>query len=243
LAAIVAGSCASQSQLPQPYQPGYAEYVLSAKSHDQDAHEDARIADAADAARSSEDTYVCPDLVLNDQLTGGFGVPLTTFQPCFDVAEEAAEQHRALAAEEAAAARRDRMFASRLARAEGDACDGIPEAERTHSVFAHRKEIARVIPHYDAGQLHGVWVVFKPVAGMTAEWVQRDIACQQARSAAYGGRVPGELSDPTLVPEARIQVVQRGDHVDVLVSTATTVDAEVALARANSMLHAQTAAR
>jgi hypothetical protein len=241
---LVAASCAEPQRIPPPYQPGYAEYMLGADEHDQQATEQAQVANVADAARGAGGGLVCPDSVLNDQLTGGFGAPLTTFQPCFDVAEEAAEEHRAIAAEEAAAARHDRALAGQLVHAEVAACGGIATGERSHTVFAHRKAIADVIPDYSAGQLHGVWVVFRPIEGLSADWMRRDIACQRARWAVLGGKTENLPDDPTLIPDSQVHVFQRGDHVELLVTTATTADAELAFARAkDAAQHAQTATR
>lgn len=155
---------------------------------------------------------------------------MTTWQPCFDLSEEAAVEHREAAARERELAKRDRRTAAALVRAEVDACTGIPEAERAHSVFAHKSAIARIIPHREAGQVRGVWVELKPVHGLTADWVRRDIACQRARWAALG---PSRVSpdDPTLIPGAEVQVFDRGDHVDVLISTDNEEDGQLAVSR------------
>lgn len=241
---LVTMSCGEPQRVPPPYQPGYANYLLSADQHDQDASDQAAAAAIADAGRGSNGGMVCPDPVLNDQLTGGFGAPLTTFQPCFDVAEEAAQEHSAIAAQHADAARRDRAIAGRLVRAEVAACGGIAAGERSHTVFAHRKAIANVVPDYYAGQLHGVWVVFRPIEGLSPEWLRRDVACQRARWAVLGGKTDNLPDDPTLLPGSDVRVFQRGDHVELLVTTATTADAELALTRArDAQKHEQTATR
>jgi hypothetical protein len=173
--------------------------------------------------------------VLNDQLTTG-GIRVTNWQPCFDLAEEAAVEHREAAAHERELARRDRRTATALVRAEVVACSGIPEAERSHSVFAHRSAISRVIPHREAGQIRGAWIELKHVPGMTADWIRNDIKCQRARWAVLGPTRQYTPDDPTLVPGAEVSVFDRGDHVDVLVTTETTVDGELALARAEGRL-------
>lgn len=231
-------ACQPAPQLPSPYPPGYAEYMLSAQEHDQRAMHNAELAPGPDALRGDSSAMACSDLVLNDQLTGGFGPPLATFQPCVDVTQEAARKHHALAAREAEAARRDRAMAARLARVEAVACYGIPSQERSRSVFAQRAAIADVVPHYEAGDLHGVWVVFKPELGRDADRVRRDIDCTRARSEVLGGRVAAQPIDPTLVPGADVRVMQRKDHVEVLVTTASRPDAALALARARGQVAA-----
>ncbi len=214
-----------------------------------DAREHDRLAAAHEQAAGEAETrrgpgsLACPDLTLNDQLTtGGFG-RVTNWQPCWDVNEEAGMRHRYAAETERRAAQHDRQGAARLAEAEVAACVGIPEGEREHSVFAHRQEIAEVLPHREAGQVRGAWIVFKPVPGVTASWVRRDIQCQRARWVLHGK--PPVADDPTLVPGAQIQVFDRGDHVDVLVQTDTIDAGELALARARGqdVEHEQTAVR
>ena len=67
---------------------------------------------------------------------------------------------------------------------------------------------------------------------------------QRARWAVLGGKTESLPDDPTLIPGSQVRVFQRGDHVEVLVTTATTADAELALARArDAAQHAQTATR
>lgn len=199
-----------------------------AQEHDRRAARHEQAASRADLARGPT-SYDCGDPVLNDQVTTG-GLRVTTWQPCFDLAEEAAVEHREAAARERELAKRDRGTAAALVRAEVDACAGIPEAEREHSVFAHKTAIANVIPHREAGQVRGVWVEFKRLQGLTADWIRRDIDCQRARWAALG---PTHVSpdDPSLIPGAQVQVFDRGDHVDVLITTDNAQDGELAVSR------------
>jgi len=79
------------------------------------------------------------------------------------------------------------------------------------------------------------------VPGVTAHWVRRDIDCQRARWALHGK--PSDVADPTLVPGAQIQVVDRHGHVEVLVQTDTIDAGELALARARGQHAEQTAVR
>jgi hypothetical protein len=252
--AVAAAACGEQTQrIPSPYPPGYAAYILSGDEQDQ------RSAEYGREARTRESKLIrsfngyppeigCPDQVLNDQLRAGFDVPLTTFLPCTYFWGEFMSQRRASNAHKGAAqaARSYRALAGRLVRAEVAACTGISDQDRAESVFGHREDIAHIIPHYEAGALRGVWVVFRPVQGLTADWVRRAIACQSARSAVLGGEVASQAIDPTLVPGTHVQVLQRRDHVEVLVTTPMPVDAELALARAETAAAqppAQTATR
>ena len=175
--------------------------------------------------------YNCGPVDVEDQVTSG-GRRITTWQPCFDIQEEASLRHRFLAEREHERARRDRATAGQLLHAEVTASAPLPERERDHSVFAHRREISEIVPHYEGGQLHGVWVIFGPVPGLTAAWVRQDIACQRARWELQGRNPALEAYDPTLVPDANVQVSTHGGRVEVLVRTPVVADAEIALARA-----------
>jgi hypothetical protein len=235
-------ACAGSAQRPPagPDDRSWSDRMASAREHDQLAAAHEQAAGEAEAQRGPG-TLACPDLNLNDQLrTGGIG-RVTDWQPCWDVTEEADMRHRYAADAERKAAQRDRQGAAQLAQAEMAACRGIPEQERQHSVFAHRQEISEVIPHREAGQVRGAWIVFKPVPGVTAHWVRRDIDCQRARWALHGK--PSNVADPTLVPGAQIQVVDRHGHVEVLVQTDTIDAGELALARARGHAAEQTAVR
>ena len=233
IATLVA--CGGDQQISRPDDRGWAEHMLAAQEHDQRATQHERAAAAAEASRGP-DSYSCGDTVLNDQLTTG-GNRVTTWTPCFDLAEENAVEHREVAQRERKLADRDRATATALVRAEVAACGGIPAAEREHSVFAHRTAISRVIPHRESGLIRGVWIEFKRVPGLTADWIRRDISCQRARWAELGPRPTlASPDDPTLVPGASVQVFDRGDHVDVLVTTQTSADAQLAVARAEGRL-------
>jgi len=233
---ISLAACGADQQISRHEQRGYAEHMVSAEQHEQRAAEHEKAADAADSRRGWS-SIACGDPVLNDTLTTGGVGRVTNWVPCFDVADEHAARQREAAEHEKEAADQDRRMAAALVRAEMSACAGIPPAEREHSVFAHKTEIQHVMPHRESGLVRGVWIELKPVPGLTADWVRRDIACQRARFAVLGPRAAaGMPDDPTLVPGADVQVFDRRDHIDVLVRTETVSDGQVALARAEGRL-------
>jgi hypothetical protein len=237
-AAAVATACAgADHRIVQPDQRSFAQHMLDAEEHDR------RAADQEQQASTSRDSrgptnYTCGDTVLNDQLTTG-GTKVTTWQPCFDLAEEAAVEHRDAAAHERELARRDRRTATALVVAEDKACEGIPRTEREHSLFAHRKLIIAVTPHRESEQVRGAWIQLKRVPGLDAMWVRRDIMCQRARFAVIGPTAAFD-DDPTLLPGSTVHVYGHDDRIDVLVTTDTTPDGELALARAMGDLRATT---
>lgn len=93
-----------------------------------------------------------------------------------------ARQHRELA-------EKHRVASQALRDAEARSCAGIPAEERDVSPFFHTEDIIRVEKigaesHGDV--LVGVRVVFRPLPGMTADWLQRVVDCHVARNAAVG---------------------------------------------------------
>nr|HEX4318113.1 hypothetical protein [Kofleriaceae bacterium] len=177
--------------------------------------------------------FACGDTVLNDQLTTG-GARVTSWMPCWNVEEER-RQHAIdleLAAEDhahEAAATADRV-AQALVDREAAACARVPLAEREHSPFAHRREISDVKPQVVDGVVHGVVVRFAPVRGLTAAWMEQDIACHQAHVAVVGHVPAGLADDPTLMPDAEVHVVAKRGVVTVTVTERSPAEGERALA-------------
>lgn len=144
---------------------------------------------------------------------------------------EDADRHRELAAKHRAAS-------AALADAEARACLAIPEADRDQSPFYHREDIQSVSPltketqdalSLKTGQARkteiGVTVVFRPVKGLTAEWLQRLIDCHLARAASVGHEMP-EMSYCPLVPkgvEARVTSTGNGFAVNISATDKATI--------------------
>jgi hypothetical protein len=72
-----------------------------------------------------------------------------------------------------------------------------------HSPFAHRQEIAEIIPHRERGQIRGVRIVFKPVVGLSPAWMEQAIACHRARFERLG-------EPPTYLADERSPATARG---------------------------------
>jgi len=219
---------------------GWMGHMAAASEHDRRAraHEDSAV-----VSESQVGFLSCGDLVLDQNLRTG-GEPVTFgWVPCFDAAEEGAAHQRHSADKELRAAQRERREAGRLLEAEVAACRGITERERDHSPLEHKKEIAEILPHRESGKIRGVRIEMKPVPGLTADWMRRAITCNQARYAALGEPSEEAAVDPTLLPGARVEVAQRGDHVEILVVTDTEVDGKLALERAKNLVAPQTALR
>jgi len=203
-----------------------------------EAHHDARVLDRAATEHEQESesyangpqTFDCGDTVVNDQHQTA-SVPLIAWMPCFDVSKDASVREHELAKSLRRQAHAERASAERLARAADAACAGIPSDERDHSVFTHRDQIRAAIPHYEAGELRGVRVVFE--SGVTPGRIQQDLDCQHARWVMHG--MPEDSGDLATVQGAQFHVLTRDGHVEVLVTTPTRASAAVALTRANGL--------
>jgi hypothetical protein len=250
---FAAAACGSSSARPATHPTGYAARMEAADEHSrraEDLRQAARAPHSSNAphatnspyAAPNPDDYQCGDRDMSDQLTSG-GERLVPQMPCWDPVEELAERHRVAAAREDQQARNERRAATKLVEAELAACRGISPHEVDHSPFAHRRAIAEVVPHSEGGAVRGVRVVFKPVLGLTAAWMEKAIACHRARFERLG-EPPTYLSDdPTLVPGATATVTARAGRIEVLIETRNDVAAHVALGRAQDLVRSRTAGR
>lgn len=242
LVLVVAAVGCSSSPRPLVSRPhGYAARMEAADAHSRRAEELQQSAAVPHAGDKSAD-YQCGDRDMSDQLTSG-GERMLPTVPCWDPVEENAERQRAAAAREERRAQDERRAAASLVEAEVAACRGISPDEVEHSPFAHRAAIAEVIPHTSGGKMRGVRIVFKPVVGLTAAWMDKAIACHRARFARLGEPATYLADDPTLVPGASTTVRMRGGHLEVLVETGNDVAAHVALERARDLMAPRTADR
>jgi hypothetical protein len=245
LGLAIAVGCGGSPPLPRTELHGYGAHMEAAERDDRLADAHRRAAGPPDT-QINPDNYRCGDVDLDEQLTSG-GKPLMKFGahsvPCWNPAEEYAQRQRLAAERLHRRAQDQRRAATNLIEAEIEACRGISPAEIEHSPFAHRREIAEVIPHRERGEIRGVRIVFKPVVGLSPAWMEQAIACHRARFRRLG-EPPTYLSDdPTLVSGAVATVSLHRDHLEVLVETRNDVAAHVALGRAQDLVRPRTAVR
>lgn len=137
----------------------------------------------------------------------------------------ASQEHRERAAQHRAASQS-------LRDAEAHACAGLRAEERDTSPFVRGTDVQSVRQLREVtivGKARmirdsGATVVFRPTPGLTAEWLQRIIACHLARSAAGGHDMP-EMPYCPLVPrgaQARVRSLGDGFAVDVYADDADT---------------------
>lgn len=192
--------------------------AATASSHDMSAagHEEAAGAETAEAEAHEAEA----EALERSGPAAAEGGPIWTVDPSrADALRLDAARHR-----EAAAAHR--ASAEALRAAEDRACAGLPDTERAESPFSHREDIADVRELTEeepvgsgatVSRVIGATIVFRPVPGLTAEWLTRLVECHLARNSALGHDVP-EMGDCPLVPAgvtAHVRTVIDGFAVDV----------------------------
>lgn len=239
---IAAVGCGGSQPLPRTDLHGYAAHMEAADRYDQLADAQRRAASPPDTL-SNPDNYQCGDVDLDEQVTSG-GKPLIKLGarsvPCWNPVEERAQRQRLAAERLHRRAQAERHAAASLIEAEVEACHGISPEEVEHSPFAHRREIAEIIPHRERGQIRGVRIVFKPVIGLSPAWMEQAIACHRARFERLGEPPSYLADDPTLVAGAVTTVSLHRGHLEVLVETRDDVAAHVALGRAQDLVRPRT---
>lgn len=171
---------------------GTRPHDMSVAAHDEAAGAEDREAQA-DQQGSVEGSTHCG----GSRTDGASGAPCWTAHEGDEAAM--AEHHRLAAAHRAAA--------EALRDAEAQACVGLSDDDRDSSPFDHRADIASVaeldedvaLGHQTVHRLIGAAVTLRAVPGLTAEWLERVIACHLARNAALGHQVP-EMPSCPLVP-------------------------------------------
>ena len=159
-------------------------HAMSAAAHENAASEHARAAESHAAAAT-------PPTV--DERRGCTARRLGV-QICWSSTKVHHDEHSAMAEEHRRIAAEHRAASAALRQAEATACNGIAPDDRDISPFAHVDDLSSVEPLYEMSsvakspsqRLVGASVLFRPVAGLTQERLQRIIDCHLARNAALG---------------------------------------------------------
>ena len=85
-------------------------------------------------------------------------------------------------------------------------------------------------------QKNGVKITFKTVSGLSANWLERDIQCHQARFAALGGPASYLPDDPSLVNGAHVEVTDMNGKLTVEITTPDPDAAKLAQDRAKDLV-------
>jgi len=233
--ALVATGCGGSRATPsRPL--GVDENLAEARRHEAEAQQHDRQAEAAETRTTR--VAACSDVVAADQVTSG-GERLLSHSPCWTASDDEAH-HRALAADLRHDAQLHRQRADALAAAERVACADMPKNELGHTPFMHREDIATVTAVVERDRVRGARIRFRPVPGLTADWLRAAIACHQARSAALGWPPTHFGYDPTLLAGTTVTVETHGTAVLVTVRSDDDATAQAVYGRAEDLLDPET---
>ncbi len=228
----VVGACGgARSPVPERPRSAKDELRLAAKC-EQGAAEHAQ---AAAVVEQQVDTYVCADGGMPSQTTSG-GERLTIWSPCWSQEREHSEAHRARAEALRAEAQRHRATARTLIDVERTFCAQLPPDELTHTPFAHRDDVALAVAYREGERVLGAKITFKPVPGLTANWMRMALGCHRARLATLGYPATYMSYDPTMLLHVSVGVADLEGQVIVTVRADDDVDGAVAWSRAAALV-------
>jgi hypothetical protein len=232
---LLLGLAACGGAAPAPARPlGVGAHLAEAERCEQRAAEADALADqVAEAERTRPP--ICGDVVLVDQTTSG-GEKLTPKHPCWTSDPSSVARHRDDAARLRADARKHRRLARQLLAAEEASCAAMPSSELDHTPFAHPDDVAAVVAELDGAAVLGARIQFRPVAGLTAEWLRTAIACHRARAAALGYDPKYMAYDPSVVAGAEVTVSEGEDGPVVVIHGADDAAALVVYGRAEELV-------
>jgi hypothetical protein len=171
LAALAGSGCATPGTRPQD---------MGAEQHE-------KAAAAAATEAAEHEAGFDPTQARSTRVCRGRG-------PCWTEEVNPTAEHKQHAQKLRAAAAEHRAAAQTLRDAETTSCAGLSDEDRDLGPFFHREDVERVEPlHAYAGRdrsVRGAVITFKPVAGLTSEWMQRSLDCHLARNAALGFDAP-----------------------------------------------------
>jgi hypothetical protein len=230
---VLAAACAAPREHTARPPLSAGEHFAEAERHEAEAR--ALEADAAAAERTGAPTQAtCGDVALSELTTSGTE-RLNILPPCWAGEASAIRRDRAHAAQLRVEARRHRIQARELVLAQQRWCAGLPEAELDHTPFDHREDLRAVQAELDGDRLRGARILFKPVAGLTAEWMRKTLACHQALAAAVGE--PEHLAGcPSVIRGAQTVVTETPQGLEVAIRAVEPEVAQLIYARAEALL-------
>lgn len=215
--------------------------------HDMSAEEHAAAAAKDEASATEHNVQFDADAMLLQARCRGLSAATTTIGnegACWTSTTNPTETHRRQAARNQRQAADHRAVSVALKAAEGRACVGLSDEDRDMSPFDHTEDIASVTPLVEQVQVGetshpertGAVVTFRPLPGMSAEWLQRVVDCHLARNASLGYVVP-EIQNSPLVPKgAEAEVTSTGTGFAVAIRAKDKETAAEILARAQRLV-------
>lgn len=226
-------SCAASPARPQPL--GVKGHLLEATRCEDEAVRHDALAERSDGA-SRDVPPTCSDAVLAAQATTVVQPAASLMNPCWTSAPAAAARHREEAERLRAEARSHRAVARALAKAEATSCASLAAEDLEHTPFAHRDDVAAVSAELDHGEVRGARIQFRPVAGLTAAWMQTAIGCHRARAAALGFDPTYMGYDPTVLASVTVTVTDTAGGPLVVARAADVATALVVYGRAEDLV-------
>ena len=222
--------------------PGTRPHDMSAAQH-QSAAEQEEAAGTAHGAQydpgATKDSTICGQ-------TGTIRPSTQTGPPCWTSRTNPTAQHAQDAQRHRELAEKHRIASAALVEAEKKACAGIDEADRDTSPFYHREDIVSVeaaereAPAYGKAppseRLVGATVIFRPVPGLTAEWLQHEVNCHVARASAAGHEMPEMNYCPLVLKDVRATASSTGEAFAVQVTSDNMQTAQEILRRARALV-------
>ncbi len=239
LLSVVLTGCGGGSR-PAPEKPlGAAEHLTEAQRHDRVA------AQHEDEAEVLERQGATPVLTCIDQPLAGVPYsgtePLQVMRPCWRTDD--IETHRRAARQNSREAADHRRAARELRVAEQQACAGLGEEEIAHGPFWHVDDIAVVERIDEGGELRGARVVFLSVSGLSPAWLERAIACEQARAAVIGYDQRASSTSPATLPHVKAEVRPVPGGIAVMLRSPDPLVAAQIYGRASYLLSGHAAHR
>jgi hypothetical protein len=207
---------------------------LSAKAYEQRADSEGETAEAEEEAYDPLAGRQ-PDPTEHDSTCDPTGV-------CWTSERNPTEEHLQVADKLRQEAARDRLLSKELREAEQKSCVGVSEADRDLGPFIHVEDISSVKPLLgrDPGDGHpplrGAIVTFRPLWGLTVDYLQRALDCHLARTNVLGNRLPEMPNCPMVTPGTEASVARTARGFAVSLSSDDPKSAQEILRRARMFL-------
>ncbi|HUB09639.1 MAG TPA: hypothetical protein VMB50_21720 [Myxococcales bacterium] len=157
---------------------------------------------------------------------------------CWTSERNPTEGHRLAAARLRREAAHDRAISRKLRDAEAKSCQGVSDADRDEGPFIHYEDIDSVTPLYGqrgkstSPQLLGAVITFRPVWGLTVDFLRRVVDCHLARSNALGNELPDMPDCPMGTPGTQASVAGSADGFSITLTSDDPASAREILRRA-----------
>jgi hypothetical protein len=208
--------------------PGAHPHDMSESGHENAA---AREEAKADVHRDQYD----PDATSTKQRCGTPPIGLDTIEPCWTSVTNPTAEHLEMAKRHERAAADHRAASQTLQRAEEQSCGGVARADRDISPFAHTEDIESVEILDSPSAPKGAKIVFRPVRGLTAEVLNRQVQCHLARNTSLGFHVEEMAYCPLAVKGVKATVENQAGNVAVVLESNDPASAAELVKRAQAL--------